>query len=49
MNFTSVITHAKDLEIGEPKLQRYHKPPKRFGGSDPHQFDEPKRDISNKI
>jgi len=40
MNFMRVVTQAKDLEIGEPNLPRY---PKRFGGSDPHQFDEPKR------
>ena len=38
----SVVAQASDLEIGEPKLPRYRKPPKRFGGSDPHQFDEPK-------
>lgn len=41
--YDSVVFQAKDLEIGEPKLPRYLKPPKRFGGSDPHHFDEPKR------
>jgi len=43
MNFMRVVTQAKDLEIGEPKLPRCRKPLKRVGGSDPHQFDEPKR------
>lgn len=38
----SVVAQASDLEIGEPKLPIYYKPPKRFGGSDPYQFDEPK-------
>ena len=44
----SVVAQASDLEIGEPKLPRYCKPPKRFGGSDPHQFDEPKRYFGQK-
>jgi len=46
--YERVVTQAKDLEIGEPKLPRYRKPPKRFGGSDPHQFDEPKRYFRHK-
>ena len=36
--FDSAVAQANDLEIGEPKLPRYRKPPKRFGGSDPHVF-----------
>ena len=38
--YVRVVTQAKDLQISEPKLPTYLKPLKRFGGSDPHQFDE---------
>ena len=40
--FDSAVAQASYLEIGEPKLPRYRKPPKRFGGSDPHVFAQPK-------
>ena len=40
--YECVVTQTSNLEISESKLPRYRKPPKRFGGSDPHQFDEPR-------
>ena len=46
--YECVVAQASNLEISEPKLPRYRKPPKRFGGSDPHQFDEPKRYFQQK-
>ena len=41
--YAGVVAQANSLQIGEPKLPRYHTPPKRFGGADAHQFDEPKK------
>ena len=38
--FDTVTVQARSLPIGEPKLPRYRRPPKRLGGSDPHQFSD---------
>ena len=40
--YESTVAQAQILKIGEPKLPRYRKPPKRFGGSEPHNFSKPK-------
>lgn len=40
--FDKIVEEAISLNIGEPKLPRYRKPPNRFEGSIPHQFDTPK-------
>ena len=40
--FDQLVEEANSLKIGEPKLPRYRKQPKRFEGSSPHQFDTPK-------
>ena len=39
--FEIVVAEAQRLQIGEPKLPRYRKPPKRLGGGEPHQFSGP--------
>ena len=41
--YDGVVAQANSLQIGEPKLPRYRTPPRRFGGADAHQFDEPKK------
>ena len=40
--YENTVAQAQTLPIGEPKLPRYRKPPKRFGGSEPHKFSKPK-------
>ena len=40
--YENTVAQAQTLQIGEPKLPKYRKPPKRFGGSEPHMFSKPK-------
>ena len=40
--YENTVAQAQTLQIGEPKLPRYRKPPKQFGGSEPHKFSKPK-------
>ena len=42
MFYDGVVKPAKDLKIGEPKLPRLRRPPKRLDdGSCPHEFTSP--------
>ena len=41
-SYENTVAQAQTLQIGEPKLRRYRKPPKQFGGSEPHKFSKPK-------
>ena len=47
--YESTVAQAQALQIGDPKLPRHRKPPKRFGGSERHIFSKPKECFSSTI